>query len=154
VPLEPAGYDVAVFQHSLEHVGDPVADLRRVRAALQPGGVVLVTVPNFSCWQRRRFGSRWYHLDLPRHRVHFTAAALRRAVEAAGLEHVRLETSTSTVGLPATVQYAIAGRCLFPAGLRLRVAAGLCALALPASLLADRLAGAGDQLHVLARRPS
>jgi hypothetical protein len=59
-------------------------------------------------------------LDLPRHRVHFTPAALGRALEAAGLELVRLETSTSTVDLPATLQYAVAGRCLFPDGLRLR----------------------------------
>jgi SAM-dependent methyltransferase len=154
VPLEPAAYEVAVFKHSLEHVTDPVADLRRVRDALRPGGLVLVTVPNFSSWQRRRFGARWYHLDLPRHRVHFTPAALRRALEAAGLEQVKLDTSTSTVGLPATVQYAVARRCLFPDGLRLRVASGLCALALPVSLLADRLAGAGDQLHAVALRPS
>ena len=154
VPLEPGAYEVAVFKHSLEHVTDPVADLRRVRDALRPGGLVLVTVPNFSSWQRRRFGARWYHLDLPRHRVHFTPAALRRALERAGMDPVRLDTSTSMVGLPATVQYAVAGRCLFPDGLRLRVTSGLCALALPVSLLADRLAGAGDQLHAVARRPS
>ena len=40
--------------------------------ALRPGGLVLITVPNFAWWQRRRFGNRWYHLDLPRHRVHLT----------------------------------------------------------------------------------
>jgi SAM-dependent methyltransferase len=154
VPLEPDTYEIAVFKHSLEHVDDPVADLQRVREALRPGGLVLVTVPNFSSWQRRRFGSSWYHLDLPRHRVHFTPGALRRALDRAGFEPVRLDTSTSTVGLPATLQYALAGRCLFPDGLGLRVASGLCALALPASLLADRLAGAGDQLHAVARRPS
>jgi SAM-dependent methyltransferase len=47
-PLDQAAYDVAVLQHSLEHMTDPVADLQRVRAALWPDGVVLVTVPNFS----------------------------------------------------------------------------------------------------------
>ncbi len=152
--LEPNAYGLAVFQLSLELVTDPVADLGRVRDSLGPGGLVLVTVPNFSNWQRRRFGSRWYHLDLPRHRVHFTPMALERALEAAGLEPVKLDTSTTSVGLPATLQYALAGRCLFPDGLRLRVASGLCALILPVSLLADRLAGAGDQLHAVARRPS
>jgi SAM-dependent methyltransferase len=153
VELEPGGYDAAVFNHSLEHVTDPAADLARVRAALRPGGLVLVTVPNFSSWQRRRFGSRWFHLDLPRHRVHFTAAGLGRALERAGLEPVRFETSTSTVGLPGTLQYALAGRCLFPEGLRLRVASGLSALAYPLARLADRLGRGGDQLHAVARRP-
>lgn len=154
VPLEPAAYDFAVFQHSLEHVPDPLGDLRRVSAALRPGGLVSITVPNFGCWQSRRFGSRWFHLDLPRHRVHFTEAGLRRALAAAGLEPVAIDTSTSSIGLPASIQYAVAGRCLFPDGLRLRVAAGLCALSWPLSRIADRLAGAGDQLHAVARRPA
>jgi SAM-dependent methyltransferase len=152
VQLEPAVYDLAVFQHSLEHVPDPVADLRSVAAALRPGGVASITVPNFGCWQSRRFGSRWFHLDLPRHRVHFTEAGLRRALIAAGLEPIRVETSTSSIGLPASLQYAAVGRCLFPDGLKLRVAAGLCALTWPISRLADLLAGNGDQLHAVARR--
>jgi SAM-dependent methyltransferase len=152
VELEEAAYDVAVFQHSLEHVVDPVGDLRRVRASLRDGGLVLVSVPHFGCWQARRFGDRWYHLDLPRHRVHFTRAALSDALTAAGLAPVHLSTSTSAVGLPATVQYAVFGRCLFPDGLRLRVASGLCALALPISRLADRLGGDGDVLHAVAVR--
>ena len=81
-----ATYDAAVFRHSLEHVTDPVGALRRVRKALRPGGLVLISVPNFGCWQRRRFGSRWHHLDLPRHRVHFTHAGLERALEKAGFD--------------------------------------------------------------------
>jgi SAM-dependent methyltransferase len=154
VPLEPAAYDVAVFQHSLEHMADPVADLRRTAKALTPGGLLLITVPNFGSWQSRRFGSRWFHLDLPRHRVHFTEAGLQGALRAAGLEPLRLETSTSSIGLPASVQYAVAGRCLFPDGIQLRVAAGLCAVTWPLARLADRVAGAGDQLHAVARRPA
>ena len=128
VALEPAAYDLAVFQHSLEHTAEPLADLERVGAALAPGGVVVVTVPNFGGWQARRFRDRWYHLDLPRHRTHFTERGLRLLLERAGLRVQRLATSTSSVGLPATLQYALAGRCLFPGGLGLRIASGLCVL--------------------------
>ena len=149
VELEPASYDLVVFQHSLEHTDEPLGDLERVAAALAPGGIVVITVPNFGCWQARRFRSRWFHLDLPRHRTHFTRRGLERLFERADLRPQRIDTSTSTVGLPATLQYAIAGRCLFPAGLGLRVAAGLCVLALPLARLADRLGGGGDQLHAL-----
>ena len=42
------------------------------RDSAPAGGLVSITVPNFGSWQARRFGSRWFHLDLPRHRVHFT----------------------------------------------------------------------------------
>jgi SAM-dependent methyltransferase len=150
VELEPAAYDMIVFQHSLEHTRDPQGDLAKVRNALAPGGLLAVTVPNFGNWQARRFRDRWFHLDLPRHRTHFTREGLRRTATDAGLEVLQIGTSTSTVGLPATIQYRLAGRCLFPGGLKLRVAAGLCVLVLPLARLLDR--GDGDQLHLLARR--
>jgi SAM-dependent methyltransferase len=151
VELEDGAYDAAIFRHSLEHVTDPVAVLRRVHAALRPGGLVLISVPNFGCWQRRRFGSRWYHLDLPRHRVHFTEAGLTRALVRAGFEAPEATSSTSAVGLPATLQYALAGRCLFPSGLPLRVAAGLSSLTWPFARAANGIGG-GDVLDATARR--
>lgn len=152
VALEPEAFDFVLFQHSFEHTVDPLADLRAACAALRPGGVVLISVPNFGSWQRRLFGSAWYHLDVPRHRVHFTRAALERALAAAGLGDARFATSSSAVGLPASVQYRLAGRCLFPSGIGLRVASGLCALSLPVTWLLDRVAGEGDTLHAVACR--
>ena len=153
VELESGAYDAAIFQHSLEHTPDPASDLEKVRVALRPGGLVLISVPNFASWQRLRFGDRWYHLDLPRHRTHFTPQALEAALGRAGLQVESMATSTSTVGLPATLQYVIAGHCLFPRGLSLRVAAGLCVLTLPLARLIDSSRGGGDQLHAVARRP-
>jgi SAM-dependent methyltransferase len=47
VALEPSYYDAALFRHSLEHTPDPLGDLEKVRAALRPGGLAMVTVPNF-----------------------------------------------------------------------------------------------------------
>ena len=153
VTLESGAYDAAIFRHSLEHTDDVPRDLMTAVRALRPGGLLLVTVPNFACWQRRRFGDRWYHLDLPRHRVHLTPRGLRAALERAGTQVESLSTSTSTVGLPASVQYRLAGRCLFPSGLSLRVASGLCAAALPLAWALDRAHGGGDQLHAVAQRP-
>src|SRR5204862_5797584 len=101
-------------------------DLRTLRGALRPAGRLVISLPNFSSWQRRRFASRWFHLDLPRHRVHFTAGSLQRALDSAGLAVSSQLTSTSVLGLPASVQYALVGRCLAPGGLRLRALAAIC----------------------------
>jgi SAM-dependent methyltransferase len=152
VEPEPDAYDAAVFRHSLEHVTEPVSALLRARAALRPGGLVLISVPNFGSWQRRRFGSRWYHLDLPRHRVHFTAGALSKALERAGLDPISVSTSTSAMGLPASAQYALVGRCLTPSGFPLRVASGLCALLWPLARMLNRIRGGGDVLEACGRR--
>jgi SAM-dependent methyltransferase len=152
VPLEPESYDAVIFHHSLEHVEDPVFDLRTIRDALRPGGLLLVVVPNFGSWQARVFRGHWYPLDLPRHRTHFTRASLARALEESGFAVEDLRTSSSEIGLVASLQYVLAGRCLFPSGLRLRVASGLARAAYPLAALLDRLAGDGDVLRVLARR--
>lgn len=152
VALEPNHYDAAVFQHSLEHVTEPVADLTKIRGALKPGGEVVVTIPNFGSWQRRRFGNRWFHLDLPRHRIGFTPKALQRTIERAGLTVVEIGTISSAVGVPGSVQYAIAGRCVFPSGLPLRLATGVAYLLSPFTRILDRLGGGGDFLWAIARR--
>jgi hypothetical protein len=84
--------------------------------------------------------------------VHFAGPTLERALRAAGFDEVVLARSSSAVGLPASLQYAVAGRCLFPDGLGLRIAAGLCVLTLPVTAALDRLLGEGDTLHAVARR--
>jgi SAM-dependent methyltransferase len=152
VDLERDTYDVAFFNHALEHVSDPLEALRCIRSTLRPRGLLLITVPNFECWQRRIFGSRWFHLELPRHRVHFSLEAMRRLVDRAGFQLLELGTSSSAVGLPASLQYALFGRCLFPHGLSLRLATGGAAVLWPVAAMANSIAGSSDLIHVAARR--
>jgi SAM-dependent methyltransferase len=150
--LDDEGYDVVVFRHSLEHLPDPVGDLGRVREALRPGGRVVISVPNFGSWQRRRFGADWFHLDLPRHRTHFTAASLGCALRRAGLSVGEQFTTTSVLGLPGSLQYVAIHRCLAPSGLQLRLLGAVCCAAFPITRLIDRAGGEADTLHVVARR--
>lgn len=79
-----------VFWHSLEHLRHPARALDRAATLLAPGGVLAIAVPNYTSWQARCFGRKWFHLDLPRHFVHLPAAALLDGVEARGLRVERL----------------------------------------------------------------
>ncbi len=152
-PLEDGSLAAVSFQHSLEHLTDPVADLGRARAALRPGGRVLVTVPNFGGAQARRFRGRWYHLDVPRHRVHFTPDALRLAFERAGLRVLETSTTTSGFGLWGSVEYALLGRRpLGGAGVAGRAEEGVASATWPLARALDRLGGGGDLLHGVAER--
>jgi len=85
-PVEPASADVVTLWHVLEHVEDPAATLATLHAWLRPGGVLLIGVPNLASFQARVGGPRWWHLDLPRHRTHFTARGLRTLVRRSGFE--------------------------------------------------------------------
>jgi hypothetical protein len=45
-------------------------------------------VPNLASLQALVGGERWYHLDVPRHRVHFTPAGMDALLQSAGFEPV------------------------------------------------------------------
>jgi SAM-dependent methyltransferase len=154
VTLEPESADVAVFRHSLEHVPDPRGDLRKVHAALRPGGSVAIVLPNWNSWQRRAFGERWFPLELPRHRSHFSAAGLRAALEAAGFVDVVTRPGSPFITTAWTLQYRLFGRCLTKDGWALWLGYLLSA---PVAMLAwplDTLLGGGDFLHAVASKPA
>jgi SAM-dependent methyltransferase len=87
--VEQGSLDAVTIWHVLEHLDDPGGALRRIRGWIRPGGALLVGVPNLASAQALLSGDRWYHLDVPRHRVHFTAAGIRSLLTASGFEPVR-----------------------------------------------------------------
>ena len=87
---EPGAWAAVVFWHSLEHLPEPGEAIDRLAAALRPQGVAIVAVPNSASLQARAFGDRWLALDLPRHLVHLTAAALLRRMRESGLRIERV----------------------------------------------------------------
>jgi SAM-dependent methyltransferase len=145
-------FDAVVFQHSLEHVVDPAADLVVACGLLAEGGLVIVTLPNFASWQRRRFGEDWFHLDLPRHRAHLTSGGLRALLQRTGFERVEVTTSTSADGLPMSVHYRLRGRP--PRGAARYAMTAATLLAAPFTAGSNAVAGHGDFLHAVAQRSS
>ncbi len=83
--LEPGTFDVITFWHVFEHLFEPRRVLARIGELLRPGGLVVISVPNFDSWQARFFGRHWYALDLPRHLHHYSPRALAILLEEAGL---------------------------------------------------------------------
>lgn len=130
---EPRGLDCITLLNVLEHLPDPVAILRAVHAALRPGGVLALVVPNVAfslalARVRRAAGFRdVFMLDSPRftqqgfdppiHLSSFDALHLRAALERAGLSvdslgQAPVIRSTSPVMQLAKRTVAAAGRTL------------------------------------------
>jgi SAM-dependent methyltransferase len=143
-------FDAVVFQHSLEHVADPHDDLAVAHELLAPCGLVLISLPNFGSWHARRFGPYWFHLDLPRHRSHFTAQGLANVLARTGFQDVSVTTSTSADGLPMSLQYRRFGERRHKEGFGLYVSTAATLASAPVTALLDR---DGDVLHAVARRP-
>lgn len=72
-------FDVILMLDVLEHLDDPAAALRHALTLLEPGGVVVCTVPAFQwLWTR--------HDDLNHHRRRYDRPAFRALAAEAGLE--------------------------------------------------------------------
>jgi SAM-dependent methyltransferase len=78
--------------HALEHLRDPAATLALAAARLQPGGVLALGVPNPHALQFRLLGSRWAHLDAPRHLSLVPEPALSARMRELGLRRVEADS--------------------------------------------------------------
>lgn len=90
--LPPASLDVITMWHVLEHLPEPVAQLRRLGAALRPGGCVAIEVPNYGSAVARKMGRAWTSLEPDVHVSQLTPETLREALERSALEPMRVET--------------------------------------------------------------
>ena len=68
--------DVVVLWHVLEHLLKPVETLKELTRILVPGGLLVLSVPNFNSFQALYFKKHWFHLDVPRHTYHFSLTSL------------------------------------------------------------------------------
>lgn len=150
-PWPAESFELITFSHSLEHIPEPLGALRTARALLVPGGVIAVTLPNWSCWQRHLFANRWFHLDLPRHLQHFSPRALAVASTALELEALEIATNSTVISVAYSLHYLIAGR--WTPGWKLWLAYALGAAAFPPVAAVNVLAG-GDCCYALLRRPA
>jgi 2-polyprenyl-3-methyl-5-hydroxy-6-metoxy-1,4-benzoquinol methylase len=92
--LPEAHFQLVIMNQVLEHVPSPTETLRLIRRMLRPGGVLYLTVPNFSSIESRIFGAHWSGLQVPAHLHHFTAVALRRLLDQSGYEVLTWRTDT------------------------------------------------------------
>ncbi len=83
-------FGVMRFSHSLEHLPDPLGALRAAARALAPGGLVYVTQPSFPVCRAADVEAVYADSVYPEHIHQFCALSLRRLLEGAGFEIVRL----------------------------------------------------------------
>lgn len=169
-PFRDGTVDVATAWHVLEHLASPGVALAALFDIVRPGGVLACEVPNFASWQARAWGPSWFHLDAPRHLVHFTPDSLERLVETSGFRVERVRTFSLALGPFGMLQSALTGAG-FPhsflfrwlkrsAGsapaLQIAGCLGAAAVAAVPSLLAECVAAAsgnGGIVRLLAVRP-
>jgi len=97
-------YDLITMWHVLEHLHEPLKDLKTIRKLLSDHGSILIEVPNSDSPAAKLFRSDWYQWDLPRHLSHFTPQSLIRMLNESGFrvrDIIHLRRST----LPLSLKY-------------------------------------------------
>jgi SAM-dependent methyltransferase len=118
-----ATYDAVVLWHVAEHLRAPAETIRGIARLLRPGGVLLIAVPNFGSPEARIGRAGWFHLDVPRHLVHFTPATLTAILKDAGFRPAKvsylvpeydlfsfIQTVENRLGLPPNLLYDVLRR--------------------------------------------
>ncbi|MEE8116262.1 MAG: class I SAM-dependent methyltransferase [Gemmatimonadales bacterium] len=99
--------DLAIMQHVLEHVFDPIASLQILARTMKPGGVLRGELPNLRSWDASLFGRYWGGGHAPRHLWHFSPATLRRALEHCGFVDIELSPALHTGHWALSIQNAL-----------------------------------------------
>lgn len=144
-----ASFDVITLFDVIEHLPDPLDDLRAVKRLLKPGGLLLQSTPNIDgLFPRLSYTlahrlDYWPHPDPPHHLYQFSARTLAALTARAGYEVIRRDQTR--IGLSYS----------FGTLASWRVSPKLLAYALlfaPVAVVGPWL-GMGDWLYLAARRP-
>jgi len=71
-------FDVITLWHVLEHVPNLEAYLIKIKAMLNPNGILIVAVPNFKSYDAFYYKHFWAAFDVPRHLWHFSKTAIQK----------------------------------------------------------------------------
>lgn len=102
----PAGsFDVAVMFDVVEHLFDPRTVLEATRRALRPGGLFVVSTPNFDALSRIVLGVNWAVLSPLEHVYYFTEATLERMLNLCGFSRVEVVREYAGADAVQTMNY-------------------------------------------------
>lgn len=79
-------YDIIIMEQVIEHLKDPVSELKKIKKSLNEDGVILASIPNINSLQAKLFKEKWFHLDAPRHLNHFYLDSFNRMLDSLGLK--------------------------------------------------------------------
>ena len=89
--LPSSTYDLVVALEVVEHVHAPSSHLAETFRLLKPGGMLLLTTPNFDGLSRRWWGLRWRVIGAE-HVGYFTGSTLTRTLKACGYSSIRVRS--------------------------------------------------------------
>ncbi len=82
---------VITLWHVLEHVHSLKETVAHFQRCLQPGGYLVIAVPNRTAYDASKFGPFWAAWDVPRHLYHFSEEPVRNLMSKNGFKHLNIK---------------------------------------------------------------
>ena len=83
-------FDLITLFDVIEHIGEPVRALEICKRILKPGGVLVLTTPNFNGLGRRVMGRDAFAIWPNEHLIYFRPSTLRKALGLAGFTDIEM----------------------------------------------------------------
>jgi SAM-dependent methyltransferase len=98
-------FDFIMLHHSFEHMPEPLAVLRKVKALLNPGCYALIRIPVAGSYAWEKYGVNWAALDAPRHLHLHTRKSMELLAAQAGFRIADVVFDSDGFGITGSEQY-------------------------------------------------
>lgn len=78
-------FKLIIFNHSFEHISDPIKTIKKVSELLLENGVCLIRTPTTSSYAWERYRHNWVQIDAPRHFFIYSIESIKILANQAGL---------------------------------------------------------------------
>lgn len=103
--LEAQSFEAVTMWDVIEHVADPLAELREVHRILRPEGLLSIITPDAGSWVARLLGRRWEEFRRVREHIYFfSRRTLAETLRRAGFDVVRVERADKIFYLGPAIQ--------------------------------------------------
>jgi len=147
--LPDESFDAVAMLEVIEHLWDPRRALAAIRKILRPGGLLVLTTPNFNAFSRLVLGDQWAVISPREHLYYFTAATLDRLLVESGftgIEHLYPQPGYGPIQtIDASHTWSTASR-------RARFYSWISAVLVPRAYRVIQRIGRADSLVLFARR--
>ncbi|MFQ3550180.1 MAG: class I SAM-dependent methyltransferase, partial [Armatimonadota bacterium] len=88
--VDESGFDVITMFEVIEHLTDPINNLKICNKLLKDNGSLIIKTPNFNAFERKLLGPDWISLEIPRHLQFYSESTLKKILNKSGFEIERI----------------------------------------------------------------
>ena len=100
-------WDLVMFNHSFEHMPEPLDVLKTVSKLLDTAGTCLIRIPTVSSFAWKYYRTNWVQCDAPRHLFLHSTTSLSLLAQKAGFRVSRIIYDSTDFQFWASAQYAL-----------------------------------------------